>query len=431
MSISLKMKNNNIPHKRGTTTQNRQKNALGHPPTGKNTPVSPPTPPPSDQPPQKFRIFFYISLSFVCALITFIFIWMYFQVQIPFPQSDGEQLTTLESIETPPDTTFIPRLIEIDSTDVVSLHAPPETFHANIDATTTEIVDSIDYIDTDAYREDVDDIAYTDIPEYLDYDEYDEVDESLQPVHPPASPPVPRSPIMIRERGKIYRINPDLPKICIIVDDFGFVSSSLYSRFLTLDRNVAFAFLPGYSSNLSNMKKAHEQGRELLLHIPMEPENPNERLEVNTIMTDMPDERIYAQIQQWIADYPLVIGANNHMGSRATTDERVMNITLSALKENNLFFIDSQTASSPVTRTVARNHDIRTIYRDIFLDVPDSSNKTARNHIDYIKTLKNKKVIVIITHCHTDIKFRQLTHFIDRLKDSGYEIIPPSKAINL
>jgi hypothetical protein len=145
-------------------------------------------------------------------------------------------------------------------------------------------------------------------------------------------------------------------------------------------------------------------------------------------MTSMSDIEIVEHLNRWINELPLSVGANNHMGSRATADQRVMNIVLSTLMQKNLFFVDSYTSSETVVRKTANNLNMRTISRDIFLDVPDSSFRTVRQKLEHIRNLGHKDIIVVITHCHNDTKLRQLVHFIDRLKDLGYQLVPPSYA---
>ena len=234
---------------------------------------------------------------------------------------------------------------------------------------------------------------------------------------------------VIRDKAKLYTINPNLPKICIIVDDFGAISSTLFERFNSLDKEIAFAVLPNLRNSKEQMKKAVEAGREVIIHIPMEPENPKEKLEPNTILTSMNDFEIKSQIESWMYELPLVVGANNHMGSKATVDERLMYTVLSTLKQNDLFFIDSYTTANSVVKKIAKDLNVKTLSRDIFLDVPETSLKNARTKIEHIKKINNKDVILVITHCHTDVKYRQLVHFIDRIKDEGYQIIPLSLGV--
>jgi polysaccharide deacetylase 2 family uncharacterized protein YibQ len=228
---------------------------------------------------------------------------------------------------------------------------------------------------------------------------------------------------------KMYVINPDLPKICIIVDDFGNTSTSLFNKFNELDSNVAFAILPGNRNSKVYMHKAIDNGHEVLIHVPLEPEDSTEPQETNTILTTMLSNEITQQVNSWINELPLAVGMNNHQGSLATRDAVTMSSIFSALSGKNLYFIDSLTTEQSVVSDVANRFSIPTAVRDIFLDTPDSSLTTAKNKLDQIKKMRNKKFIVVITHSHSEIKERQLMHFIKRLKDAGYELVPPSKIV--
>jgi hypothetical protein len=253
-----------------------------------------------------------------------------------------------------------------------------------------------------------------------------------QPVSTPQTSPQREREVpapTIRDRGKLYVINPNLPKICIIVDDFGGISNTLFERFNTLDKEIAFAVLPGLSNSRYQMQRAVSSGREVLIHIPMQPENPNEALEPNTITSKMSDNEIKSQIERWMSELPLAVGINNHMGSLATQDERILNNIMMTVKQSDMFFIDSVTTPFSRAKQVAQSLNVPSGSRDIFLDVPDTSMRTARQKVEEIRRIRNKDVIIVITHCHTDVKFRQLVHFIDRLKDAGYQLIPPSLAI--
>ena len=48
-----------------------------------------------------------------------------------------------------------------------------------------------------------------------------------------------------------------------------------------------------------------------------------------------------------IEDVPYAIGINNHMGSKATADERVMKILVDICKERNLILLDSRRPEKP------------------------------------------------------------------------------------
>jgi len=246
--------------------------------------------------------------------------------------------------------------------------------------------------------------------------------EEIRPQRETETPVVPE-----RDRRRV--VNPDLPKVSIIVDDFGGISSSLFERFNSLDSEVAFAVLPDLSRSVTQMERAVAAGREVLIHIPMEPENSNESLEPNTIMTSMSDLEIRSQIETWMFELHLAVGVNNHMGSRATQDERVLHTIMSTLRQSDLFFIDSKTSPNSRIEQVANRLGVRTNARDIFLDLPDSSTEVASQKVEEIKQMRNRDFVIVITHCHNEAKYQQLVYFIERLKDEGFQLVKPSVVV--
>src|SRR5690606_35117393 len=84
-------------------------------------------------------------------------------------------------------------------------------------------------------------------------------------------------------------------------------------------------------------------GHEVILHLPMEPLNPNVKLEPGTVRVDMSPVEIVRSLARGLESVPYAAGVNNHMGSRATADSRVMHTLLSELRRRGLFFLDSRT----------------------------------------------------------------------------------------
>jgi polysaccharide deacetylase 2 family uncharacterized protein YibQ len=65
---------------------------------------------------------------------------------------------------------------------------------------------------------------------------------------------------------------------------------------------------------------------------------------------------------------PGAVGVNNHMGSAATADPRVMRAVVRVLARRGLFFLDSRTTGSTVAREAARQEGVPAVSRRVFLD---------------------------------------------------------------
>jgi polysaccharide deacetylase 2 family uncharacterized protein YibQ len=82
----------------------------------------------------------------------------------------------------------------------------------------------------------------------------------------------------------------------------------------------------------------------------------------------MGKEQVQHAVAGMLATVPFAVGANNHEGSRATSDPQLMGELMPALREKNLFFIDSRTSAQTVAYQIAQRDGIRSAYRKVFLD---------------------------------------------------------------
>jgi len=154
----------------------------------------------------------------------------------------------------------------------------------------------------------------------------------------------------------------------IIIDDLGH-SPGAAKPFLDMVEPVALSVLPGRPFSRSIAVEGHNQGKTILMHLPMEPEgypltDPGE----GAILLNHSKREIKEIIASDLDMIPYASGVNNHMGSRATKEKRVMESVLNQLKDRGLFFIDSRTTRESVAFKLARNYRIPAGERDVFLD---------------------------------------------------------------
>ncbi len=159
-----------------------------------------------------------------------------------------------------------------------------------------------------------------------------------------------------------------LPKVSIIIDDIGY-ERIIADKFLSLDAVLTFSVLPHSPFQKSFVKKAAAKGYEIMLHLPME---PNEFPEVNpgpdALLTSMSPDELISQLNENLDAIPSIKGVNNHMGSKMTSESTRMYQIFSVLKKRELFFIDSRTTAATLCKPSARLLQIPFAQRDVFLD---------------------------------------------------------------
>ena len=153
--------------------------------------------------------------------------------------------------------------------------------------------------------------------------------------------------------------------IAIVIDDFA--DDPIAAHFCAIPQSLTFSILPRASQAPALAERVRANGHEVLVHLPMEPQG-GASLSANAILVGLDDEEIRRRVRRALRNVPHARGVNNHMGSKATANERVMRIVLSELKDRNLLFLDSRTTASSVAYQLAVDMDIRAINRDLFID---------------------------------------------------------------
>lgn len=175
-------------------------------------------------------------------------------------------------------------------------------------------------------------------------------------------------PETLPEKDKVPKQADHAPKIAIIIDDIGH-DRQIAEKFMDIGVNLTFAVLPYGTYHKSLAARAHALGYEVMLHLPMEPnEYPQIKPGQGAILADMGPDTIINILNANIEEVPYIKGINNHMGSRITANSTQMYQIFSAIKKKDLFFVDSRTTSKTICKPSARLFRIQFAERDIFLD---------------------------------------------------------------
>jgi hypothetical protein len=154
--------------------------------------------------------------------------------------------------------------------------------------------------------------------------------------------------------------------VAIIIDDCGQWPAT-ERGFLALPIALTLSILPHVRYTAEIASDAAAAGKGIMLHLPMQPLG-RDTAGPGEITTSMADAQIASQTQDDIAQVPAAGGLNNHEGSKASADARVMKDVIAVVKAHDLFFIDSLTSAQSVAAQTARDAGVPAASRNIFLD---------------------------------------------------------------
>jgi polysaccharide deacetylase 2 family uncharacterized protein YibQ len=236
----------------------------------------------------------------------------------------------------------------------------------------------------------------------------------------PSSIPVPAA-VMPAPAGK--------PKVVIILDDWGYSTKNCqYLR--EIKEPLTVAVLPDLPHSNDVMQCAHESGKELMLHLPMEPHNNTDPYPpdyvLKTAMSPIKVDRLLSNI---LDKMPLIDGVNNHMGSKATEDRRLMTTIFRQLKSRKLFYVDSRTASKSVCATVAKEMNLPFASRDVFLDNVNERSAITTQLNTLARIAKKRGWAVAIGHDRS-LTLQVIQERLPWFKEQGFELITVKNLIS-
>jgi polysaccharide deacetylase 2 family uncharacterized protein YibQ len=183
------------------------------------------------------------------------------------------------------------------------------------------------------------------------------------------------------------------PRLTLVVDDLG-REPAVLDRLLALDEHVTFALLPNTASATQMAARLADAGREIIAHLPMEPQPPAEVDGPDFLTTSQSPDEAGRAAERLLDRLPGAVGANNHLGGRFTTSPAHMAALLNVLKQRSMFFVDDRTSPASVAEATAKVIGVRTSARTHSLDVPGQDVRAAFKAVEAALVLDGQAVVV-------------------------------------
>jgi uncharacterized protein len=214
-------------------------------------------------------------------------------------------------------------------------------------------------------------------------------------------------------------------RIAIVIDDLGNDREAL-ERIARWPFPVAGAVLPSLPDSADAARRLTASGKEVLLHLPMEPDGyPQVRPGPGVVLRADSDEQIERTVAEDLDSVPGAVGVNNHMGSAATADPRVMRAVIRVLAERRLFLLDSRTTEATVARRIADEVSLPAVSRRVFLDSIESPQAVERAFRDLIVKARRDGPALAIGHPHP-ATLALLERELPRLAEENVQLVSVS-----
>lgn len=215
--------------------------------------------------------------------------------------------------------------------------------------------------------------------------------------------------------------------IAVIIDDMG-LDFARTARAIELVGPLTMSFLT-YARNLkAQVAAARSAGHELMIHLPMEPEDTDAYAGPKVIKRDLSEEELKRRLKWAFGRFEGYVGINNHMGSRYTADRPGMMLVLAEIKRRGLLFIDSRTSGNSVAPSVARQLAVPFAQRHVFLDDDPTSGSIIRQ-LKALEGVARKQGFGIAIGHPRDTTISELEKWLPTLSSRGFVLVPVSAIV--
>lgn len=219
------------------------------------------------------------------------------------------------------------------------------------------------------------------------------------------------------------------PVVAIIIDDLG--NSLAEGRAAAeLPGPVACAVLPHtrYSVPLADL--CHTQGKEVLLHLPMQAID-DAPLGPGGITLNMRKADIQRTVRNDVAAIPHVAGVNNHEGSLISMHPGDLAWIMQTLHTiGHLYFVDSYTTVDSIAYQIACENGVPAARRDVFLDDVNAEAAVQLQFNRLLGIARHKGFALAIGHPRP-ATLAVLSAELPKLPAQGVELVPVSAIVKL
>jgi polysaccharide deacetylase 2 family uncharacterized protein YibQ len=244
--------------------------------------------------------------------------------------------------------------------------------------------------------------------------------QSAVTTNPDAAPP----PQKWQKYARPFNQKDTRPRIGLIIADLGMASMATDAAIQELPGEVSLAFSSAAPNLEDWVAKGRAAGHELILTIPMEPENyPQNDPGPNTLLLSLPDKENVERINRAMARTDGYVAITPYMGEKFVTAEDKMVPVLDAVRQQQLMVLDGTLNKDSLIAPLSRLGKIPFVRSDMVIDASASSAgiDDQLNALEKMARLKGQAIGVALPY---PVTFEKLKAWIATLDKKGIVLAP-------
>lgn len=219
------------------------------------------------------------------------------------------------------------------------------------------------------------------------------------------------------------------PRVAVLINGLGVPGAPDADVIKGLPPPVSIAYGPYGRSLQERVTKARAEGHEVLLAIPLEPNDyPNEDPGPHTLLTTLPTDDNIKRLHWLMSRYTGYAGVTNHMGAKFEATQASLKPVLEEIKRRGLIYFDDGSVEASSAGDVAKTLGLDYAVAEVRLDA-DTSSAEMKKALAALEAAAKAQGTAIGVAEAAPTTVKQITDWAGSLEAKGLVLVPVSAAM--
>jgi uncharacterized protein len=173
---------------------------------------------------------------------------------------------------------------------------------------------------------------------------------------------------------------------------------------------------------------ARADGHEVLLQIPLEPNNyPTENPGPHTLLTTLPPDENMKRLEWLMSRYTGYVGVTNLMGAKFEATQNALTPVLEEVKSRGLLYVDDGSVqgstAGQIASTIGLDYSVATV------QINEASPADIAKQLAKLEATAKERGAAIGVVKAKPATLKQLTEWASKLQSKGFVLVPVSAAV--
>ena len=220
----------------------------------------------------------------------------------------------------------------------------------------------------------------------------------------------------------------DPARIAILVTGLGLADSPPANVLKGLPPSISVAYGAYGRSLQDGVTVARADGHEVLLQIPLEPNNyPTENPGPHTLLTTLPPDENMKRLEWLMSRYTGYVGVTNLMGAKFEATQNALTPVLEEVKSRGLLYVDDGSVqgstAGQIASTIGLDYSVATV------QINDASPADIAKQLAKLEAEAKEKGAAIGVVKAKPATLKQIAEWASKLQSKGFVLVPVSAVV--